>query len=125
MLESEPSAMAKTTTAKHTRTIRIVRRSAHSSICGSMPLITFSLRITEGASKVALEQLITAESTAPKNITWAKGGVYSTIKVGKTSWESRSSSPPNFTGSTSNAEYAMNIGTKQKQKYRAAPMSEP
>ena len=48
-----------------------------------------------------------------------------TISVGKTSCASCSSSALNFTGSISSAEYAINIGTKQKTKYSTAPMSDP
>ena len=126
MLASEPSAMANTTAAKQTRTIRIVRKSAHSSICGMASLITFSLRITDGANKVALEQLITAESTAPKNITWAKTRcVFDNQgrqrRVGNPVPGVRRISP----GRPGVIPSAINIGTKQKQKYSAAPIREP
>ena len=84
MLASDPIAIAKTTPAKQTSTIRMVRRRDHSSMDGTAPLITFSLKITEGANSVALEQLMTADSTAPKNTICAIVGVCSTINVGKT-----------------------------------------
>src|SRR5512147_3051179 len=116
MVASDQRAIASTTAAKQMSTIRMVRNRAHSSMWSMIPLITFSLRMTDGARSVALEQLITAESTAPKNITCANADVCSTIKVGKTSWESLCNNAPNFSGSTSNAEYAINIGTKQKEK---------
>src|SRR5512145_150957 len=116
MLEWEVSAIASTTAAKHTNTTRMVVSSCFSSMWGIAARMTFSLRMTDGASRVALEQLITAESTAPKNITCAKSGVCSTINVGRTSWASCSNKDPNFTGSTNSAEYAMNIGTKQNTK---------
>ena len=45
--------------------------------------MTFSLSITDGANRVALAQLITAERTAPKNRICANTGVCCKIKVGK------------------------------------------
>src|SRR6185436_15569536 len=104
MLESELSAIIKTTTAKPTSTTRMVLNKLCSSMCGTAPLMMFSLRSTDGASSVALEQLITAESTAPKNNTCASSGVCSTISVGRTSCASCSSNDPNFTGSINSAE---------------------
>jgi hypothetical protein len=42
---------------------------------GKKPFTTFSAKVTEGASSVAEEQLMMAESTAPKNITCANTGM--------------------------------------------------
>ena len=66
--------------------------------------MTFSAKVTEGASSVADEQLMMAESTAPKNSTWANSGVCCSTRVGSTSWESFSSSSANQAGSISVAE---------------------
>ena len=48
----------------------------------------FSEKATEGASKVADEQLMMADSTAPKKMAWAKIGVWLRTSVGRTSCES-------------------------------------
>ena len=55
----------------------------------------------EGASSVADEQLMMAESTAPKNRTCAKTGMCCRTKVGSTSCESFSISSENCLGSIS------------------------
>ncbi len=48
----------------------------------------FSAKATDGASSVADEQLMMADSTAPKKMAWAKTGVCSRTRVGSTSCES-------------------------------------
>ncbi len=67
MLASDQSAIAKTVRANPPKVTRIRRRNSESFNGGSIGLMTFSLNATEGASNVALEQLMTAERTAPKN----------------------------------------------------------
>jgi len=71
---------------------------------GSKPLITFSAKVTDGASSVAEEQLMIADSTAPKNSTWATTGVCCRTSVGSTSCESLSSRSLNSAGLISVAE---------------------
>ena len=52
-----------------------MRRCCRSPRCGeASALRMFSLKVTEGASSVAEAQLLIAESSAPKNITWANSG---------------------------------------------------
>jgi hypothetical protein len=46
----------------------------------------FSEKVTEGASSVPEAVLMIAESSAPKNITWAKIGVWASMSWGSTCW---------------------------------------
>ena len=66
MLASELSATTNTMPVKQTSAVRMVHRNVSSLMPGLSPLRMFSLNATDGASKVALEQLMMAESTAPK-----------------------------------------------------------
>ena len=88
----------------------------------------FSVKVTDGASSVALAVLVIAESSAPKNTICANKGVCCRMKVGKISCVSWSPSPASkvFTiaGSISVAEYARKIGMKAKIKYSEPPATE-
>ena len=53
----------------------MVRRKHRSLMPGNHPLRMFSLNAMEGASNVALAQLMIAESTAPKKYHLCRGGV--------------------------------------------------
>src|SRR5438309_2728396 len=125
MLASELSANTSTTKTKHTSTVRMVRRNVRSLICGKFPLMMLSLKATDGASSVALEQLMIAESTAPKKIIWAKTGVCSRISVGSTSCGSLCSNAPNISGYTRVGEQASNIGTKANGNDSGPPSTDP
>ena len=63
--------MAKKVTikAKHSTVIRIILNKCRSLRFLNTPFRIFSENVTEGANKVALAQLLIAESNAPKNIT--------------------------------------------------------
>ena len=81
----------------------------------------FSENVTDGANKVALAQLLIADSKAPKNITWASIGTLVMIRVGSISCGSLSIRLSTILGSISVAEYARNMGMKAKQKYSTPP----
>src|SRR5574343_1675170 len=116
MLDSELSANVSTSRVKPTRQPRMTLRKVWSPMCGKNPLTTFSANDTEGASNVAEEQLMMADSTAPKKSTCAASGMDCMTRVGSTSWESSAMLFANLSGSSRVAAYAMNIGTKVKQK---------
>jgi len=59
----------------------------------------FSVKVTEGARRVAEAQLLMADSRAPKNITWAKRGAFSSTSWGRIIWESLSMSRATMAGS--------------------------
>ena len=71
--------------ANPTRQARITQER-WSPMRGKKPLITFSAKVTDGASSVAEEQLMMAESTAPKNNTCADQRRCWSTSVGRTSW---------------------------------------
>ena len=50
-------------------TMRISHRNSRSEMCGNMGRKMFSVKETEGASRVADEQLMMADSRAPKKMT--------------------------------------------------------
>ena len=104
MLASEFSANSKTSAVNPTSTERITASRPRSLMVGIKLLTIFSLKATDGASSVADEQLMIADSKAPKKIICAAIGVCCTIRVGRMSWESRSSKPATCAGSISVAE---------------------
>src|SRR5574343_1548301 len=104
MLALEYSANPSTTAAKQTMEARMTLRNWWSPMCGKKPRTIFSEKATEGASNVADEQLMIADSTAPKKMAWAKTGVCWRTSVGNTSCESVSIRPLNSPGSISVAE---------------------
>src|SRR5450830_158399 len=108
---SEVTAMVKTST-----TTRMENRNSLSLFHGRISLITFSVKVTAGDSKVALAQLLIADSNAPKNMTCANTGIFSMISVGNTSCESVSSKRDTIAGSISVAEYARKIGMNTNMK---------
>ncbi len=61
----------------------------------------FSAKVTEGASSVALAQLLMADRRAPKNRIWAAIGAWAMMKVGRISCGSVPSSRCTSAGSTS------------------------
>ena len=89
--------------------------------------MTFSVMTAVGASSVPLAVDRMAESSAPKNSTWANSGVRCRISVGSTCWKSFSLESICLTmaGSMSRAETAMNIGMKAISRYSEPPSSVP
>ena len=76
-------------------------------MCGTRRFSTFSVKSAVGASSAPLAVDRIADSSAPKNITWAKSGVRSRIRVGRISWKRfPSASRSGFTipGAMRNAE---------------------
>ena len=89
---------------KHSTTARIANRNWRSVQCLNAPRRMFSVKVTEGASSVAVAQLLIAESSAPKNITCANSGTCCRIRLGRISCGSVSIRPRTIFGSISVAE---------------------
>src|SRR5665213_588589 len=116
MLSSVESANDVTSTVKPTITTRIRVRNLWSGILGRNGLRMFSLKLTDGARRVALAQLLMADRSAPKNMICAKTGtIGDRIRFGRISCGSRSRLAATIFGSMRLAEYARNIGMKEKQ----------
>ena len=77
-------AYNKTQPENMTKHMRITFKNSLSDIFGLNGRITFSAKVTEGAKRVADEQLIIAEVTAPKNTICANGWVYLITNSGST-----------------------------------------
>src|SRR5205085_11776864 len=106
-------------------TTRFNLRKLWSLIRGRNPFRMFSLKLTEGARRVALAQLLIAESSAPKNMICANTGtIGERMRLGRISCVSFSRFAATIFGSIKLAEYARNIGMKAKQKYIAPPRIE-
>src|SRR3954454_10228218 len=117
MLECELSAKKVTRQVNPKSTSRFRRRKLRSLRRGKKGFMMFSLKLTEGASRVADAQLLIAESSAPKNMICAKSGTMGDrIRLGRMSWGSFSRFAATIFGSIRLAEYARNIGMKAKQK---------
>src|ERR1700733_5610419 len=84
MLASVESANDVTRIVKQTITTRISLRNWWSGIPGKKGFRMFSLKLTEGARRVALAQLLIAERSAPKNMICAKiGTIGDRIRFGR------------------------------------------
>src|SRR5471032_195517 len=105
MLASVERAKYVTRMVKQTITTRIRFRNLWSGIFGKNGLRMFSLKLTEGASSVALAQLLIAESSAPKNMICAKiGTIGDRIRLGRMSCGSLSRLAATICGSMRLAE---------------------
>ena len=94
-----------TSTVNTTVTMRMESSSLRSVILPSIGLRMFSVKVTEGASRVAEAQLLIAESSAPKNITWAnERRLVAAPARGRISCGSVSISPATILGSIRVAE---------------------
>ena len=69
----DESAYNKTHPENITKHIRITLKNSLSDIFGLRGRITFSAKVTDGAKRVAEEQLMIAEVTAPKKTICANG----------------------------------------------------
>ena len=87
----------------------------------------FSVKVTDGASRVADAQDLIADNNAPKNIICATSGAWLRINVGKIICGSPFSPifAATISGSISKAEYARYTGIKANRKYRHPPNTEP
>lgn len=72
-----------TTTAKQSTVILMPFSKSWSAKCLKKPRTIFSAKVTDGANKVALAQLLMAYKSAPKNITCAISGAWFRISFGK------------------------------------------
>ena len=77
-------AINKTRAVNPITTVRMTSRRPRSPSAGMNPLTIFSLNATDGASNVAEEQLMIADSRAPKKTICATIGVCCTIMAGNT-----------------------------------------
>src|SRR5512135_3504 len=100
MLAFEYVAYRVTTRVNVSVTVRIESSSLRSDILGSIGFRMFSVNVTEGASRVAEAQLLMADSRAPKNITWANSGAFSSTSRGRISCGSRSINSDTIFGSS-------------------------
>ncbi|MCY1302980.1 hypothetical protein D9M70_526670 [compost metagenome] len=83
MLASEYRAKAQVAMAQPTTVRRMASRNWRSSIAGRKRLRTFSVKVTDGASRVPEAVDMIAESSAPKNMICANSGVRSRIRCGR------------------------------------------
>src|SRR5690348_12898860 len=116
---SDSEFIAKTVT-RHVNaksTMRFSLRKLRSLMRGRNGFMMFSLKLTEGASRVAEAQLLIAERRAPKNMICAKSGtIGERIRFGRMCCGSDSMFACTIFGSMRLAEYARNIGMNAKQK---------
>src|ERR1700712_3566426 len=105
MLASLESAKEVTSTVKPTITTRIRFRNLWSGMCGKKGLRMFSLKLTDGARRVALAQLLMADRSAPKNMICAKiGTIGDRMRLGRINCESLSKFAATIAGSMRLAE---------------------
>src|SRR3569623_3268997 len=104
MLDSVFIANMVTIAVKTSTTLRIVRRNCLSLCFGKISLRMSSVNVTDGASKVALAQLLMADNKAPKNMTCANTGTLVMISVGRINCGSLSIRQATIFGSISVAD---------------------
>ncbi|MNY38826.1 hypothetical protein D3C86_1734720 [compost metagenome] len=83
MLALENSANTHVAMAQTTMVTRMANKNCLSFMSGRKRLSTFSVKVTDGASKVPEAVDMIADSSAPKNMTWANKGVRSRIRCGR------------------------------------------
>ena len=101
----------------------MIFRRSWSERCLKKPRTIFSAKVTDGANRVALAQLLIADNNAPKNMTWAMSGAWFMINFGNIIWGSVSKYWLTKPGLIMVAEYAKYSGTKAKMKYSTPPRS--
>ena len=101
----------------HTRMVqRISSRNCLSLSSGRKRLSTFSVSVTDGASRVPEAVDMMADSSAPKNMIWANSGVFSRISSGRIICASSASHFCTSAGSIIEAAYTRKIGSMQKAR---------
>ena len=96
--------------------IRMDSSTWRSLMPGWMFLRMFSTKLVDGASKVAEEVDLMAETRAPKKKICATRGILLRIRVGNTFWGSLASRSAVSAGMMIKAEATMNMGTKAKAR---------
>src|SRR2546423_15684508 len=125
MLASVLSANEVTSAVKHTITTRLSLRKLWSLMRGRNPLRMFSLKLTEGARRVALAQLLIAERRAPKNMICANTGtIGDRIRFGRISCVSFSRFAATILGPMRLTGYRRKGGMKAKKKEQTPPRIE-